>query len=168
MESQACQRRIHCLDMCCGTLIPPLWSELLITKLFSHLYQALYLISNDRTFEEIGPTSGISYANAYTTYKERIELHAESPRFRDLIKKWNMRIFGTETESAGAEATDSHGTIEARLAAMNAELFDDPGSEYGSDADVLSQNQNSESKYSHKISSHYSRLARYRSSQFSP
>lgn len=103
-------------------------------------WQAIYILSYDHQFEEQGPDTDIDYHSAFLEYKERIEKHENTTRFRQIINMWNTRLFHSQEESVedAPEATDTGlDDIAARSAMIDAALsMDDTEAEHVNDLSI--------------------------------
>ncbi|EKM82918.1 hypothetical protein AGABI1DRAFT_125385 [Agaricus bisporus var. burnettii JB137-S8] len=62
----------------------------------------------------------INYGSAFLAYKQRLEMHEQTPRFQRIINMWNARLFGI---LAGADAEEfNFDSVDSRSAAIDAAL----------------------------------------------
>ncbi|EKM76685.1 hypothetical protein AGABI1DRAFT_130980 [Agaricus bisporus var. burnettii JB137-S8] len=102
------------------------------------LFLAIYLVSNDSIFEEVGSKSGINYGSAFLAYKQRLEMHENKPLFQKIIKVWNARLFGEVAAAADSAEHFDFESVNARSAAIDAALSGGPLDESELEPEVIS------------------------------
>lgn len=85
-------------------------------------------MSNDFPFEEYGKKTGIHYGDTFNEYKQRIEIHKDSPLFRSIFAKWNLRLkLGVDNTNGSAmgnadSSSNQRAKVNARAASIDAAL----------------------------------------------
>ncbi|EKM75861.1 hypothetical protein AGABI1DRAFT_94503 [Agaricus bisporus var. burnettii JB137-S8] len=99
---------------------------------------AIFLVSDDASFEEVGAQSGIDYGSAFLAYKQRLEMHENKPLFQRIIKVWNARLFGDTVATADSAEEFDFTAVNARSAAIDAALSGGPVDESELEPEVIS------------------------------